>query len=107
MKVWYIIGEDRQILGFGFGKRRMFRKKNSCFGRWNYKKLGNLGWYLDKKIGDVDNGNPNPSSWVKFVFVVVCKLCDSLTPLSMPQWNASCWQIVVLGFFVNCRIFFA
>ncbi len=35
-------------------------------------------------IGDVDNGNPNPSSWVKFVFVVVCKPCDSLTPLSMP-----------------------
>jgi hypothetical protein len=51
-------------------KTKNFVGKNLCFGKWNYKKLGNLGWYLNKNIGEVDNGKPNPSSWVNFVFVV-------------------------------------
>jgi len=49
MLVWCIIGKDRKLLGFGFGKRRMFRKKK------NWRKTYVLGDEIIKSLAIWDD----------------------------------------------------
>jgi hypothetical protein len=89
----------------------MFKKKEiKCKKTYvlrNCKELHNLGWYLDKKIGKVNNGKSSPSSWVESMCLfVVYKPFDNLTLMSLPWWIASYWHIVMLwGSFVNCKMY--
>lgn len=60
----------------GFGKKWLLRERD--YGKNIYafsdkliKSLAKLGWYLNKIIGKVVNGELHPSLWRKFVFVLV------------------------------------